>query len=226
MLCAVLGPSLTGKTTAVQQLVQLIPRCKVIHLDDYYLPDSAIPIDPKLGYANWDCVEAIDWDRLKRDLNTNDGAAHQVSDPIIKSIEPQTVLGFLKKEIDDLKDRINRKGIADITFIEGLLLFIGDDELERHFQRKLFVYGNYDVLKQRRANRTYVTAEGEWTDPSDYFDAIVWPEYVRNYQSLFTDPPVCRHFNKAAASARGIQGFDSSAASTFDLTRWIIDQIA
>ena len=225
MLCAVLGPSLTGKTTAVQQLAELIPHCKVVHLDDYYLTDSAIPIDEKLGYANWDCAEAIDWHRLKRDLTAISNAARAPTNAT-ESIEPQTNLGFLELQVQDLKDRIEQKGIDNITFIEGFLLFTGDEELEKHFQRKLFVYGSYDVLKQRRANRVYVTAEGEWTDPPDYFDAIVWPEYVRNYKSLFTDPPDCRDLNKAAASARGIQGFDSSAASTFDLTLWIIDQIA
>ncbi|CAG8480897.1 7679_t:CDS:2 [Diversispora eburnea] len=37
-----------------------------------------------------------------------------------------------------------------------------------------------DVLKKRREERKgYVTREGYWIDPPNYFDDVVWPEYVK-----------------------------------------------
>jgi len=34
-------------------------------------------------------------------------------------------------------------------------------------------------VNKRRSKRGYVTTEGYWTDPPEYFDTIVWPYFVK-----------------------------------------------
>jgi len=60
------GGSGSGKTTLALGLLTRFPDWTIVHLDDYQKPREQIP---KLGrHRNWDHPEAVDFERLIRDL--------------------------------------------------------------------------------------------------------------------------------------------------------------
>ncbi|CAB4374212.1 unnamed protein product [Rhizophagus irregularis] len=67
----------------------------------------------------------------------------------------------------------------NILLVDGFLLYV-DQDVINELDTKLFVNASYDTLKTRRENRSvYVTIEGFWVDPPNYFDDIVWPNYAK-----------------------------------------------
>ncbi|KAL6717413.1 ribosylnicotinamide kinase [Lecanora helva] len=69
ILIAISGPTSTGKTTLTHALTHILPlnphSLTIIHADDFYHPNSAIPTRADLdGLQDWDCAEAIDWERF------------------------------------------------------------------------------------------------------------------------------------------------------------------
>ncbi|KAF7731829.1 ribosylnicotinamide kinase [Apophysomyces ossiformis] len=145
-------------------------------------PDDQIPVDPVTQLANWDCPDALDFDRLRETLeyvrrhggqlppgydstevrNTHDGSSLVPEDTI------QSTRALMANHKDDL-----------FVLVDGFLLYY-DPALTAEFDVKLFYTASYDTLKYRRENRKgYTTTDGYWVDPPGYFDKIVWPEYVR-----------------------------------------------
>lgn len=204
---AVLGPSSTGKTTAVNGLAMMIPGSKVIHLDDYYLPDAKIPVDGDTGYENWDCAEAIDWAQFDTAVAAGDGKQPTGPNPFLDHQQAQ-----LRAAVGDVRD---------VIFVEGFLLYRRGE----HYDGKLFVYAGYDTIKLRRANRVYPTENGDWTDPPGYFDGVVWKEYCKNYNFLFEDPPTMEQVNQLVTQSNGITCYDCTSHSEFDVAMWIMQQL-
>lgn len=102
LIVAIGGPSSSGKTTVARALRQVISEAPLVHLDDFYLPDSKIPQHPTKDVANWDCPEAIDWEKFKKyieELRLNDAA-----DLPVKSLEMDTELKLGREEIDEFDD--------------------------------------------------------------------------------------------------------------------------
>ena len=86
ILVALGGASSSGKTTVAKALKLLIPSSVLIHLDDFYFTDSDIPIDPETGYQNWDCPEAIDFDRFRECLQNIRKGVFTSINSIVKQI--------------------------------------------------------------------------------------------------------------------------------------------
>lgn len=222
------GPSSSGKTTVARALHTLLPNATLIHLDDFYYPDEQIPVDPVKKVANWDCPEAIDWDKFKQYMESvrlTDGAILP-----IESLEMDTPLKLqpsdvekLKPEIDRLAEQINGKRLI---FVEGFMLF-HDHEICQMFDRKLFFHGPHKVLKERRESRPgYQTVDGFWEDPPNYFDDIVWPEYVRTHKHLFVDGDVEGQLTDQAKEL-GIANFSNDGSSDLlRMTNWALESIS
>ncbi|EMG48723.1 hypothetical protein G210_0661 [Candida maltosa Xu316] len=193
ILVALGGPSSSGKTTVAKSLKLLLPsNTLLIHLDDFYLTDSEIPIDEKTGYQNWDCPEAINFTKFmeyvqnyKKGIFKND----------IKSIEPtEADLKLSKQEEATLLEKITENGDKfnnkKIVLVDGFMLF-HDPEIFNLFDIKLFFHAPFDVLQRRRESRNgYTTTEGFWVDPPDYFTKIVLPAYVKSHKYLFENGDV------------------------------------
>ncbi|RLV95415.1 Nicotinamide riboside kinase [Spathaspora sp. JA1] len=186
ILIACGGPSSSGKTTVSKALKYLIPDSVLIHLDDFYFHDSEIPIDSKTGLQNWDCPEALDFDRFVKclyDIKYN----HIL--PKIDSLEPDANLKLSKLEerifqkmINQSSDKFSNK---IIVMVDGFMLF-HNPEIFNLFDIKLFFHANYETLKQRRESRSgYQTLDSVWVDPPHYFDNIVWPAYEQSHKYLF-----------------------------------------
>lgn len=186
ILVALGGASSSGKTTVAKALKLLIPSSVLIHLDDFYFTDSNIPIDPETGYQNWDCPEAIDFDRFRECLqNIRKGVFTSIN-----SIEPSEAdLKLLKQEethfAKEIEDKSHKFGKKRIVFVDGFMLF-HDPSIIKLFDIKLFFHAPFDTLKSRReARKGYTTAEGFWVDPPNYFSKIVWPAYVKSHAYLY-----------------------------------------
>lgn len=68
--------------------------------------------------------------------------------------------------------------------VDGFML-LSDPNITRLLDHRIFVTASYDTLKQRRgARQGYHTLLDYWVDPPGYFDAIVWPEFLRAHQHV------------------------------------------
>lgn len=170
------GPSCSGKSTLALNLCRILKNPILIHLDDFYLPDSQIPRTD--GLENWDCPEAFDMQRLKEMLEKFHKSGQM---PPFKSYEAA-------KDVDKVEPagavpEIDRP----IVILEGIMLYYRNSPLVDLLNLKFLVTGDRAVLRQRRESRTYETVEGFWKDPPGYFDKIVYPEFVKNFGYLFDD---------------------------------------
>ncbi|KAL2155357.1 hypothetical protein VTH82DRAFT_98 [Thermothelomyces myriococcoides] len=57
IIIGISGCSSSGKTTLARLLRDMFPETFILHEDDFYKPESQLPI--KDGFADWDCPEAI-----------------------------------------------------------------------------------------------------------------------------------------------------------------------
>ena len=65
---------------------------------------------------------------------------------------------------------------------------------------------------RREARNGYVTLEGFWEDPPDYFDKIVWPNYVEEHHCLFKNGNVEEEDASAGATSVDSSGGQISIA--------------
>ncbi|ORZ06453.1 P-loop containing nucleoside triphosphate hydrolase protein [Absidia repens] len=181
------GASCSGKTTITRVLQQLVKQSIIIYQDDYFRPDQLVPIDPTTQLANWDCPEALDFDRFASTIqyvqqhgclpagyhsnevsNTHDGSTLVTNDQLAQ----------WKHQL------VNDDDNTLWLFVDGFML-LSDPKVTDLLDHKVFVTASYDTLKQRRQDRQgYHTLEGYWVDPPGYFDAIVWPEFLRAHQHV------------------------------------------
>lgn len=204
VIVAIGGPSSSGKSTCANALHCLFSNSILVHLDDFYLPDSSIPIDPELQVQNWDGPEAIDFDKFFNYVSQLKHGGPLHAD--VQSLEMDPQLKLTANEISHLQEQCRSIGQnKKMVFIDGFMLF-HDERLITLFDKKLFFYGNYDTLKSRRENRLgYNTAEGFWVDPPNYFEQIVWPEYQKTHLYLFENDDVNSSLNNTA-NKLGING--------------------
>ncbi|KAG0298710.1 ribosylnicotinamide kinase, partial [Dissophora globulifera] len=183
------GPSSGGKTTTSRYLRSILPNSTIVHQDDFYRPEDQLPLDPKTGLANWDCPEAIDFDAMIKTLthvkehgvfpsefdsleDKNPVGSHTPADPI----PDHTLQGWREK----IMATIPQDDRAHVKFLilDGFMLYV-NEQLRQTIDIKFFLTAPYQILKERRESRKgYATLEGYWVDPPNYFDDIVWPNYL------------------------------------------------
>ena len=218
LLIGLSGPSSCGKTTLARLLTRLFAQSSILHVDDFYLTDSQIPI--KDGIQDWDCAEAIDVKKLVAALKrlkasetvqaVLDGVA-STEIPEVEGAESavnEVVLNRLRSELMawEAEMRLNNQvwERPPLLFIDGFLLF-GETvcKIREQLDIKILLRSTYEDSKRRRSDRKgiYITHEGYWEDPPGYFDQIVWPNYVKNHQFLFlnenTEGPVNDDMSKS-----------------------------
>ncbi|KAL2160083.1 hypothetical protein VTH06DRAFT_1738 [Thermothelomyces fergusii] len=81
IIIGISGCSSSGKTTLARLLRDMFPETFILHEDDFYKPESELPI--KDGFADWDCPEAISIPDLEAAL------AH----PNVNSLEDLNTVG-------------------------------------------------------------------------------------------------------------------------------------
>jgi nicotinamide/nicotinate riboside kinase len=217
LLIGISGPSSSGKTTLSRLLRDVIPKTFILHLDDFYLPDSQIPI--KDGIQDWDCVESLNLEDLRHALSYI--KAHGAPPPNLVSKEDSNAVGehkvpeeLLQQWKQSIQELVRSKGWdTPIAIVDGFLLFSESmAEIRKLFDVKLFLRASYDVVKTRREARSgYVTLEGFWEDPPGYVDRIVWPNYVKDHSFLFLGGDVQGELDENMCRDIGIYGMPREA---------------
>lgn len=192
ILVGISGPSSSGKSTVVKSLVNVIPHCTEIHLDDFYFPDGKIPIDEKHGVQNWDCAEALNWDKFKTYLKSVRESGGDILP--VDSLEMELELSLSEEEKETIKARVSSEfswlSEYHVVLVDGFMLF-HDQSVAALLDVKILFRAPYHTLKIRRELRQgYNTIEGFWADPPGYFDNIVWPAYVSSHKHLFASDDV------------------------------------
>ena len=118
-------------------------------------------------------------DKLQKQGGASDGVHASLSGIGNEYVEK------LQVELQPLQAALRGKRLI---IIEGFLLFGSGvkDQLAGLFDLGILLRASRQAAKRRRESRNgYVTLEGFWQDPEDYFDTLVWPNYVREHASLF-----------------------------------------
>lgn len=75
---------------------------------------------------------------------------------------------------------------AIFVIVDGFMLY-WDQGVSEQLDCKITFTASFETLKTRRDKRQgYHTLEGYWVDPPQYFEKIVWPEYLRLNQHNVT----------------------------------------
>ena len=204
MIIGISGPSCSGKTTLARHLAMFHPNTILIHQDDFYLPESQLPV--RHGHADWDCPEAFDFAKFYSVLQTLDTTRYT-------SYEPESHL--ISKYVSSLRKSVQDqlKEIEKLVIVDGILLF-HDKNLSNVFDVRVFVDGDYDILKARREQRVYDTMEGAWKDPPGYFDTVVWPSYLYWNKDVLKD-----------SDAQGILKFKTERDDLDDMIRSVVNEM-
>ena len=236
ILVGVSGPSSCGKTTLARLLTRIFPHTSILHADDFYFPDSQIPW--RGDVQDWDCAEAIDVKKLVAALKrlkagetveaVHDGVASteipEEEVEGVKAVIDKESLELLKIDVatweKNLKSERKDWARSPLVIIDGFLLF-GDsvrgirDELDI----KILLRSTYDDSKKRREARSgYQTIEGFWEDPPNYFDKIVWPNYIKNHEFLFQGSDVQGPVNETASERFAIEVVPGMGQKTLEET--------
>ena len=168
------GCSRSGKTILVEELKNqylkinkqnsiYIDICDSIHLDtyasSYKVKKNRVKTSHGNIYDNWEFNGSIEWDNFYEDIKQ-------------KTNEINTI-------IRNTPNNTNKKGIL---FIEGFVLFSPlmyntSNEIKylNIFDYYIFISLDKKIAKIRRMKTTAV--------PDDYYEEILWPEYIKNCSS-------------------------------------------
>jgi len=201
VIVGISGCSSSGKTTICRLLRDIFPNTFVLHEDDFYRPETELP--KKHDLLDWDCAEALSIPDMVKSLEH----IHKEGTfpPQLDSKEDQNSVGSIpvsQATIDALKQRVktwtsfenhgfgilehSQKSVR-LCLFDGFLLYSRSMEpIQTQMDIKLLVRVSYAKAKARREARSgYVTLEGFWEDPPEYFDKIVWPNYVDDHKWMF-----------------------------------------
>lgn len=215
VLVGIGGPLSSGKTTVACALHLIVPKSTLVHLDDFYYPDHQIPVGND-GNQNWDCAEAIDWTKFRNYISEIRESGGKVLP--MKTLEMDSELVLSSDEIAMLRLEVSF-GNCHLVFVDGFMLF-HEEDIMLLFDVKLFFRAPYKVLKTRRENRLgYNTVAGFWTDPPNYFDTTVWPEFVRSHLRLFVDGDVEGVLSERSLELGLVDVVNDGTRSLMDLIR-------
>lgn len=126
LVIGISGPSSSGKTTLARLLRDIWPKTFILHEDDFYWPDNQIPV--RDGVQDWDCLEALDMDKLRDTLQYVKQNGMLPSDFESKEdqnsvgecdVDPLMVQALKKRAVDMMKDAEPVR----IAIIDGFLLY-------------------------------------------------------------------------------------------------------
>ena len=164
------GCSRSGKTLLASELINQYKKlsktnyfsdiCEIMNLDNYasYQKVMQNKVKTRLGnvYENWEFPGSLEWDLFYQTIKTK--------------------LKDMNSKLQRDNQNRNKKGIL---ILEGFLLFspimrrsTDENEYLNLFDIFIFISLDKSIAKMRRMNTTRV--------PDDYYEEILWPEYIKN----------------------------------------------
>ncbi|XP_023012392.1 nicotinamide riboside kinase 1 [Leptinotarsa decemlineata] len=171
------GVTCGGKTTTATKLANLLPNCKIIGQDDYFLveDDPRHTWIPELNHVNYDTITSLDMDQMYEDLLE-----------IINKFKRKGVLEESKNSANqEAKENcisLTRFKDSNVSFliVEGFSIF-NFKPLLPLFHLKYYFVLDKDKCLERREKRAY-----EPPDCPGYFEKCVWPEHLAQLKEVKT----------------------------------------
>jgi nicotinamide/nicotinate riboside kinase len=135
------GLSSTGKTTLSRLLRSIFPSSFILHQDDFYLPDAAIPV--RDGLQDWDCVEAIDWARMTSALQRIRESGALPED--LKSLTDASPVGSAEdllvsaEVVRRMRAKVVEAGLGRVAIVDGFLMLHEGSEVEAVMDAKILL---------------------------------------------------------------------------------------
>ncbi|KAI0181950.1 P-loop containing nucleoside triphosphate hydrolase protein [Hypoxylon sp. FL1284] len=246
------GASSSGKTTLARLLRDVFPATFILHEDDFYKPETELPM--KDGLLDWDCDEAIDIPAMTRALSWI--RSHGTFPPFVDSMQDQNSVGacpvsdaaiaaakskvaawlapgsaghgiLLQQQADGNEPDAGLR----VCLLDGFLLYSPPMEtggVPAALDARLFLrVSRARAVERRGARDGYVTLEGFWTDPPGYVDRVVWPNYAAAHARLFRGGDVEGALDEHVLREMGIRaqtdrGADVDMETTF---AWAVDLV-
>ncbi|KAL9939986.1 hypothetical protein V8E36_000691 [Tilletia maclaganii] len=204
------GGSCSGKTTLAKHILRILrqagdQRSFIVHQDDFAPREEDLPWtsngDEKV--RDWDTPHgSIDFGKMHsvmRYIRTHaelpDGFNSHDKLNVLPdvAIPPEAAQAWADRFQSELFS--NAAAAGDelvIVLVDGFLAYY-DPRVRSELDVRFFTRSSREVLKSRRAKRSYVTAEESvWSDPPGYYDNVVWPAYVLAHKGMFENEDVER----------------------------------
>ncbi len=170
-LVGIAGGTGSGKSTACYALEEKYPgKISVLHFDDYHKNTNNIPVN--FGLKNWDHPKAINFSKLRADLNKLKS---------LKSVVIQTKDRRINPEYK-YKGRVPIKIIPkEIILVEGFLCLF-DSKVRKLFDLRVFLDLNHETRIKRRnkfkdaiyLNKILIPMHNKYVEPTKrYADIII-----------------------------------------------------
>lgn len=201
-LLGISGPSSSGKTTLAHLLSEIFtPHVQsILHGDDFCKDISLLPITHN-GYPDADGPDGVDFEKMAETLEyaranggklPNDFSSWQAD--VFRDQKGKALRMVSRDSMTQLEKKVSEQ-LQDIQYsiviIEGFLLYHRQSKVQAMLDARLFLRLNHQEAKRRRLTRfNYYGAEakkGEFWKTEDYFEKMVWRNYVEQHADLFEE---------------------------------------
>ncbi|KAE8218906.1 hypothetical protein CF319_g7303 [Tilletia indica] len=207
------GGSCSGKTTLAKHILRILRSAGdthsfILHQDDFAPREDDLPLawNGDQQVRDWDTPHgAIDFGKMHSVMQHI--RTHATTPPGFDSHDKLNVLpnvsipdDLVSRWSDSLRRAIITPSASSsssdqrivIVLVDGFLAYF-DPRVRAELDVRFFTRCSREVMKSRRARRSYITAEENvWQDPPGYYDNIVWPAYVLAHQGMFENGDVER----------------------------------
>lgn len=216
-LLGISGPSSAGKTTLAHLLSSVFaPHVQnILHGDDFCKDISLLPTYN--GYPDADGPGGVDFEKMIETLNYVKVHGGKLPEnfsswqaDVFHDQEGKALQMVLQDTLKQIRSKISEhlKGVQySIVIMEGFLLYHRSD-VRNMLDGRLFVRLDYQEARRRRLTRpNYGTEakEGEFWKTQDYFERMVWRNYVEQHADLFEDGNVEGSIDRKVYSDRGTE---------------------
>ena len=236
-LLGISGPSSAGKTTLAYLLSRLFaPRVQLLlHGDDFCKEISLIPTCN--GYIDADGPNGVDFENVVKTLDyvkANEGRPPEQHKSWQTNVFPDQEARALRMIPQDTLKQLSDKISVQLEYekfsmviMEWFLLYHLPDVRSR-FDGKLFVRLDHQEARRRRLTRPSYGAEakeGEFWKTEDYFEKMVWRNYVEQHADLFEDGNVEGSIDKKVCRERGIVLQEAMNVEVGQTLSWAVDNV-
>ena len=241
ILVGLSGPSSSGKTTLAHILCQIFPNSVILHADDFCKDFDQIPVVN--DYLDCDGPQGVDFNRMCEILDYMKIHNGRLPEDF-KSWQADVFPGQQRKATElvskQLVEKTRTKAQQEqrlaahgssifprLVLLEGFLLY-HDPRIRDRLDLCLFLRLSHATAKQRRFSRQGYGSEarpGEFWKTEDYFEKVVWRNYVAQHAQFFEGGNVEGNVHAGKCQDLGIEilpGLDQPLEVSLP---WATDQI-
>ena len=231
------GPSSAGKTTLAHLLSSIFaPHVQnILHGDDFCKDISLLPTYH--GYPDADGPGGVDFEKMVETLGYVKAHGGKLPEKftswqadVFHDQEGKALRMVPQEALKQMRDKVSEqlKGAEySIVIMEGFLLYHRSDVREM-LDGRLFIRLDHQEARRRRLQRPNYGAEakeGEFWKTEDYFEKIVWRNYVEQHADLFEDGNVEGSIDRKVSSDRGIAVQDGMNVEVEQCLSWAVDNV-